>query len=81
MSWVEGGYFAPLDEHLGGGAHRLCAAALLVRAATLVYHQRDNGSKTMTDTRTLDQIAGFRAWERVEGEGFGKLRLVLDEKS
>jgi hypothetical protein len=35
----------------------------------------------MTDTRTLDQIAAFRAWERVDGERFGKFRLFLDDKS
>jgi hypothetical protein len=35
----------------------------------------------MTDTRTLDQIAAFRAWEHVDGERFGRLRLFLDDKS
>jgi hypothetical protein len=35
----------------------------------------------MTDAKTLDQIAAFRAWQGVDGERFGKLRLFLDERS
>ena len=35
----------------------------------------------MTDAKTLDQSAAFRAWQRVDGERFGKLRLFLDERS
>jgi len=39
------------------------------------------GEKDMTDAKTLDQIAAFRAWQRVDGERFEKLRLFLDDKS
>jgi hypothetical protein len=35
----------------------------------------------MTDAKTLDPIAAFRAWQRVDGERFGELRLFLDERS